>query len=85
MLDVTCFACALTHVPLDVIAESQRLLDELGPCVGLASFECPVLYFAGLASPETLAELRAADAALDDHCELARWETDGGACSLQRA
>ena len=61
MLDVTCPACACTHVPLDVIAESQRLLDELGPCVGLASFECPVLYFAGLASPEMLAELRAAN------------------------
>ena len=81
MLDVTCPACACTHVPLDVIVESQRLLEERGPCVGLASFECPVLFFAGLASPEMLAELRAANAALDDHCELARWETDGGVCS----
>lgn len=80
-LDVDCPACTPLHVPLEVIEASQRLLDELGPCVGLASFECPALYFAALVPREVLAQLHAA-AGDDDEIarELARWEDEGGAC-----
>ncbi len=60
-LEVACPECSESYeVPLDIIAESQRLLDESGPCSGLASFECPVPYFAALVSPETIAQLRCA-------------------------
>jgi hypothetical protein len=60
-LEVACPACPESYaVPLDVIEESQRLLGELGPCTGMASYECPVTYFAGLVTADALARLEGA-------------------------
>lgn len=47
---LTCPTCPGTDVPLGIVEACQRLLEEGGPCVGLASFECPALYFASLAT-----------------------------------
>lgn len=47
---VACPSCPDTDVPLGIVEACQRLLEERGPCVGLASFECPALYFASLAT-----------------------------------
>ena len=56
------------------------MLDECGYCTGLASYECPAPYFAGLATAETLSHMHAL-ATTDDslRIDLARWEDDGGA------
>lgn len=66
VLDVSCSSCAESHpVPLDLIEESQHLLDTLGPCSGMASYECPAPYFAGLAPRDAISQLRAALAAFE--------------------
>ena len=60
-LEVPCPACPESYsVSIDVVQESQRLLDEQGLCSGMASYECPAPYFASLASPEAIARLRGA-------------------------
>lgn len=65
-LDVACPDCSESYeVPLEIVAESQRLLDELGPCSGMAGYECPAPYFAALVKPETIAQLRHAIRALE--------------------
>jgi len=50
-LAIACPACPDVGVPLALIEACQRLLDEHGPCTGIASYECPALYFASLAAP----------------------------------
>ncbi len=76
LVDVACPDCSECFVvSLDIIEESQRLLDELGPCTGLASFECPAPYFASLIPPREVARLE--QTALDERA-LARWENEGG-------
>lgn len=81
-IEVMCPDCALSfEVSLDVIEESQRMLDEYGYCTGLASFECPAPYFAALAVP--VANPDPGIAAVDSlETELERWETEGGAVDL---
>lgn len=65
-LEVPCPACPESYaVPLDVVEESHRLLDELGPCTGMASYECPATYFAGLVTTDALAGLDGALRALE--------------------
>lgn len=60
-LEVACPDCSESYaVPLEIVAESQRLLDESGPCAGMASYECPAPYFAALVNPETIAQLKRA-------------------------
>jgi hypothetical protein len=78
-VEVSCPDCLLSFViPLDVIEESQRLLDERGYCTGPASFECPAPYFAALVPPDAIAHAKATTiGALD--AEVSRWENEGGA------
>ncbi len=77
LVDVSCPDCAESFVvPLEIIEESQRLLEQLGRCTGLASFECPAPYFASLIAPGEVARLE--QRALDERA-LARWENEGGA------
>ena len=77
LVDVSCPDCSECFVvSLDIIEESQRLLEELGPCTGLASFECPAPYFASLIAPGEVARL---EQRLVDERALARWENEGGA------
>jgi len=78
-VEVACPDCLLSfEIPLAVIENSQRLLAERGFCTGLASFECPAPYFAALATPDTIAQVKCA--ALDTtEEELERWENEGGA------
>jgi hypothetical protein len=65
-LEVSCPACPESYaVPLDVVEESHHLLDELGPCTGMASYECPATYFAGLLTTDAIAGLDGALQALD--------------------
>lgn len=46
-IEVPCPTCADTYaVSLETIEESQRLLEEYGPC---SAIECPAAYFASLA------------------------------------
>ena len=54
-VDVHCPDCAESFVvAFEVIEDCQRMLAECGHCTGLASFECPAPFFAGLATPATL-------------------------------
>ena len=77
-IEVSCPDCTLSfETSLDVIEESQRLLDTYGYCTGLASFECPAPYFAGLAVASTRSS------ALEP--ELARWENEGGAVRVMQS
>lgn len=60
-LEVPCPTCGESYaVSVDVVKESQRLLDEGGPCSGMASHECPAPYLASLASPEAITHLEEA-------------------------
>lgn len=60
-LQVACPACTDSYaIPVHVVQESQDLLDEYGPCSGMASFECPASYFASLASHEAITSLEGA-------------------------
>lgn len=78
-LEVSCPDCSLSfEVPLHVIEESQRLLDEWGFCTGLASFECPAPYFATLATPDAIAHAKCAGLDATEEA-LERWENEGGA------
>lgn len=78
-VEAACPACPeMFVVPFDVIEESRRLLAEHGPCVGMASYECPAPYFAAL-------EPAARPAATPLAHDLARWEDDGGAPAGPRA
>lgn len=80
-LEVSCPSCPVSYaVALDLVEECQRLLDEVGPCTGPASYECPAPYFASLATPEEIARHRATPEPTTDATEaLARWENEGGA------
>ncbi|MBL9014551.1 MAG: hypothetical protein JNL83_10265 [Myxococcales bacterium] len=50
LLEVECPGCAEVFVvPAEVIEDCQRMLAEHGHCIGPASYECPVPYFASLA------------------------------------
>ena len=88
-IEVSCPTCPDTYaVSLETIEESQRLLDEYGPCSGM---ECPAAYFASLAPPSAIARLEDAATAFEAEMrrrgaraklaatELARWDDDGGA------
>ena len=89
-LDVRCPDCAERFVvSIDIIESSQHMLDELGYCAGLASFECPAPYFASLATPEAIAQLRVTAPppqrpSSASPRDIARWEDDGGACAKLR-
>lgn len=76
LVDVECPDCADPFVvSLAIIEESQRLLEQFGPCTGLASFECPVPYFAALIAPRDVTRINQRAA---DERELERWESEGG-------
>lgn len=70
-LEVSCPVCPESYrVPLHAIEESQRLLDETGPCSGMASYECPAPYLAELAPPAAISRL--SRAAADFEVEVGR-------------
>ncbi|WP_437597684.1 hypothetical protein [Sorangium sp. So ce590] len=66
-LEVSCPACPETYaVPLDVVEQSQSLLDECGPCSGMVSYECPTPYLASLAPRGAIARLHEAVRAFEE-------------------
>ncbi|WP_441291461.1 hypothetical protein ACSRUE_14250 [Sorangium sp. KYC3313] len=66
-LEVSCPACPETYaVPLDAIEQSQRFVDEYGPCSGIVSYECPTPYLASLAPRAAIARLHEAVRAFEE-------------------
>lgn len=87
--DVACPTCPEHEVSFALIATCQELLAASGPCIGPASYECPVMYFASLVpEPVVRSAVYRAPVRLEffelaragpEPFELARWENEGGA------